>query len=231
MPNILAVAAMPEESQALVKEFSNFAEVVEIDNFPYKLWQANLGENTFYVVEGGVGEVNAASALASTISKHELQLDMVISTGTCGGMSSKTKVGNIILGEGFYYGKVDATMVGYKLGQVPDMPAKYTPSTESLTEAKQKLAGLPLTTGDICTSNVFFGPKDIAEVKTWIPDLVAVDMETTALAQIAHRFEINFLAIRCVSDLCLDDDGAGFTATKVNASDLAAAAVRQYVNG
>lgn len=227
MKHILLTAAMPEETQALLESFAKLTEIAELPNQVYPSWEWKLADNIFHLVQSGVGQVNAASAVATSLSNIDPPPEVVISFGTCGGLASKTKVGELIVGDKYFYGKVDATIIGYQLGQIPSMPAYYATPPELLTKVVQRLKhdGNTVTSGDICTSDTFFGPKDIAEANKWIPNLVAVDMESTALAQVAYLRKLTFISIRCVSDLAIDDAGASFNSQAVNASEIVATAL------
>jgi len=124
----------------------------------------------------------------------------------------------------------DATAFGYSIGQVPGMPQDYA--------ADRALSGLALAaahdesvrSGVIGSSEVFVTARRALQFREQFPDVVAVDMESAAIAQFAHTHAQPFLSVRAISDLCAPDgteflthvDGAADRSAAVVASVLAA---------
>ncbi len=51
-----------------------------------------------------------------------------------------------------------------------------------------------------------FVTADLAlRLRADFPDMLAIDMESAALAQLCHNFGVDFVSVRAVSDLCAPD--------------------------
>lgn len=150
----------------------------------------------------GIGEVNAAAAAALAIGAFHP--DTIVSVGTCGGLG-ESRVGDVLVGRTYRYCDADTATFGYEPGQIPGMPASYE-AAPALLEAARALEGVRVA--DLVTSNSFISGRERAdEVLATFPTAAGTDMESVALAQVAHLAGIDFAAVRCVSDLCAGSDG------------------------
>jgi adenosylhomocysteine nucleosidase len=51
-----------------------------------------------------------------------------------------------------------------------------------------------------------FATADLAlRLRADFPDMLAIDMESAALAQLCHNFGTGFVSVRAISDLCAPD--------------------------
>lgn len=150
----------------------------------------------------GIGMTN--SALALTVLATRCDPRLVIFAGTTGGLGVGVDLEDIIVARSALYHDADARVFGYEAGQIPQMPPNYAAASDLIRQAESALAetGLPFHTGQVGASNSFVSGPLVPPVRELFPDLVAVDMETTAGAQVCWSFDIPWLGLRAVSDLC-----------------------------
>ncbi|QGH69222.1 5'-methylthioadenosine/S-adenosylhomocysteine nucleosidase [Pseudactinotalea sp. HY158] len=177
----------------------------------------------------GIGAVNAATALTAWLRDVGRSArgsgpwpGTVVSLGSAGGLAETVSVGDVVLGRSYRYADVDAREFGYEFGQVPGMPPEY-PS--GVAPAPGETAA-HAHSGLIVTSSSFVGAELAARIRTRIPQALAVDMESAALAQACHVLGVErFVSVRGISDLCSPRAGEDFHDGLGLASSRSAAAV------
>ena len=152
------------------------------------------------LVESGLGLTQAASA--ATLAVAEFGATGLISTGSAGGMGAEVQVGDVVVGTEALYSLADATAFGhYSLGQIPKMPRRFTAVPEAIGLLRGS-GGREVHFGLVISADSFISAHNYAEVMGRFPDAMATDMETAAIAQVAHSFRVPWVAIRGISDLC-----------------------------
>jgi adenosylhomocysteine nucleosidase len=163
-------------------------------------------------VRTGIGFVNATSAGVSAILRHGGDVPL-ISAGSAGGLAKDVAVGDVVLGARLVNADADARAFGYALGQVPGMPEAYDAAPE-LADAVRRAAAyvdaeapepLVLREGTIGSGEKFATADLALRLRADFPDMLAIDMESAALAQLCHNFGVDFVSVRAVSDLCAPD--------------------------
>ena len=194
------IAAMKHEMDLILDEIESLEkEVIGSYVFHYGL----IGENEVYVVECGVGKVNAAIATTLLISKFECEF--IINTGIAGGISPlETK--DVVIGKKLIYSDFDATIFNYEVGQVPGMPKYYSPSEIKVMVIKKILnkLSIPYKEDTIYTGDSFITSMD--QLKKVNATSGATEMEGCAVAQTATRFGVDFIVIRYISDIIGKDN-------------------------
>lgn len=132
----------------------------------------------------GIGKVNSSFVASYLSAKY--QIKEIINIGFVGAFGD-FYVGETVLVSKAIYHDVDATMFGYKKGQVPNMPEFYQ-SDKTLQDKFPSYKRSTLFTGD------YFMTSEISL------DFIA-DMEATAIFQVGHRLNIPVLSVKIVSDL------------------------------
>lgn len=163
------------------------------------------------LVQSGIGKVNAAIAATLLISHYEV--DMLINTGSAGGIGEGLAVGDIVVSTQVAYHDVDATIFNYEIGQVPQMPARYIANEELInkTIAAAKMVGLHPIKGLIVTSDSFIAGKTQTEkIKKSFSDALAAEMEGAAIAQVCYQFDKPFVIVRAMSDVANEEAGLSF---------------------
>ena len=142
----------------------------------------------------GIGKVNAAAAAATLI--HLCGVRMLLNVGLSGGVQVKRNA--VIVSTRFVEHDFDLTPLGRPIGLKPGEELFSFPDAALLEAARRVL------------SDAFFGTlgsgdgfiADEKKVKYFIDefDEYACDMESAAIASVAKRNNVPFLAIRKISD-------------------------------
>src|SRR5699024_11164564 len=135
---------------------------------------------------------------------QQYQVDLVINTGSAGGIGQGLAVGDLVLSEKLAYYDVDATGFGYAYGQVPGGMPLYYEADQDLIEKFSRAAAqadLPVKKGLIVTGDSFVcDPQKIQEILAHFPQALCCEMEGASIAQTAMQFGVPFLVIRAMSD-------------------------------
>lgn len=161
-----------------------------------------LGKHDVIVVRSGIGKV--AASVTTSLLIQQYGVNMVINTGSAGGIGEGLQVGDIVFSERLAYFDVDVTAFGYDYGQLPaGMPLYFEASKYIINEMKKAAAktGQQVRSGLIVTGDSFINnPDKISKIKFHFPEALACEMEGAAIAQTAHQFNIPFLVVRAISD-------------------------------
>lgn len=158
-------------------------------------WVAASTHGNILIMRTGIGLVATANALGWAMARFTPKV--ILSTGSTGGLAPDIKVGDVVVGTEYAYGNADATAFGYARGQVPGQPTRFTGATELLEHCT-----LDLRKGLMLAGDSFVTAKNVGSMREEFPDALTTDMETTAAAQVCAAWNIPFISIRCVSDLC-----------------------------
>lgn len=164
-----------------------------------------LAGKTVLIVTSGIGLVNAAMGTSRALMLVETP--EVISAGTLGGLHADIRVGDIAAGVSTVYSCADATIFGYALGQVPQMPADYhtTEAMKARLDYLREVSPHPVMVGRVISGDVFAEAHIADGLRERFSDAIGCDMETTAIAQVCYGAEVDWVALRAVSDIA----GAG----------------------
>lgn len=161
-----------------------------------------LGNHEVIVVRSGIGKV--AASVTTSLLIQNYGVNMVINTGSAGGIGEGLEVGDIVIADRLAYYDVDVTGFGYKPGQLPGGFPLYFEASKYLVENMSKAAANTdhqVKTGLIVTGDSFIDAKDkVAGILKNFPEALACEMEGAAIAQTAYQFNIPFLIVRAMSD-------------------------------
>jgi adenosylhomocysteine nucleosidase len=194
------IGAMEEEVTILRSEMEN-KEVKVIGGSEFTTGLLHGVETV--LLRSGIGKVNAAMTTAVLI--HEFKPDVIINTGSAGGLSPELQVGDVVISTEVRHHDVDVTAFGYEYGQVPQLPAAFQ-ADELLIDiaykASEKDSELKTVKGLIATGDSFMNePARVQAIAETFPGLQAVEMEAAAIAQVAYQFDVPFVIIRALSDI------------------------------
>ncbi|MFI8523147.1 5'-methylthioadenosine/S-adenosylhomocysteine nucleosidase [Promicromonospora sukumoe] len=211
MPAAVVLVAMDDEAAPFLSLASDVGEPERVGLAEQRL--ITLGGRTVLLVRSGIGFVNTTSAAAAAILRYGTRVPL-ISAGSAGGLGKDVAVGDVVLGTRLVNADADARAFGYVLGQVPGMPEAYD-AAPALADAVRGGASAATSTGTgeqqmlregVIGSGEKFVTTDLAhQLRSDFPDMLAVDMESAALAQLSHNFGVDFVSVRAVSDLCAPD--------------------------
>lgn len=158
---------------------------------------ATLRGKSVVLTQLGIGKVNAAINLTLLLTHFEI--DIIINTGIAGGLSP-LNINDIIVSDKIYYYDVDIHFFGYQYGQVAGEPCFY--QTSKKLQEILKNSTLKFTIANVCSGDKFVSDKSLLDDILLIDNSIKVaDMESAALAHVAHRFGVEFVVIRSISDI------------------------------
>lgn len=192
------VGAMAQEVAYLLEQMENKTERKIANAIIY---QGSIKGKEVALLQSGIGKV--AAAMGTTALLQIAQPDIIINTGSAGGVAKGLKVGDVVISEQTTYYDADVTAFGYEKGQLPACPARFN-SEKTLTSLAEKVAttqGQRVVKGLICSGDSFInGGEALVKIKQDFPDVVAVEMEAAAIAQVCHAFNVPFVVVRAISD-------------------------------
>jgi adenosylhomocysteine nucleosidase len=217
----VVVVAMSDEAAPFLARASQTSEPVRVAGAEHH--RLTLGGRSVLLVRSGIGLVNATSAAAAAITAVAPRV--LVSAGSAGGLGVGIRVGDVVVGSSFVLADADARAFGYVLGQVPGMPASY-PADEALVgAASTPRDDLRVHAGLTISGDSFIDADRVARVREAYPGALATDMESAALAQTAHLFEVPFVSVRGISDLCSPVEAGEFLTHVDDAADRSATVV------
>jgi len=197
---IAVIGAMEEEVELLRATLEN-ATTETIANSEYT--QGTYKDKDVILLKSGIGKVNAA--MSTTILLEKYQPDVVINTGSAGGYDENLVVGAFVISDAVRHHDVAATIFGYEMGQVPQMPVGFKADARLMEVAEQAVAEVgehQSATGLITTGDSFMNdPVRVETVRNYFPTMKAVEMEAAAVAQVCYQFATPFVVIRALSDI------------------------------
>ncbi len=200
MMKVAILGAMDEEITLLRGALEQCTET-KIDHL--NAYVGKLGEVDVCIVKCGIGKVAASVSAVSAI--HYFKPDYVINTGSAGGFSAHLNIGDIVIGTSLRHHDADLTNFGYELGQNAGMPADYQSDralVDAALQAGQKLSGIQLEQGLICTGDSFICTDEAAQrIRDNFPQVCATEMEGVAIGQTCYLLGLPFLVIRSLSDI------------------------------
>lgn len=190
---IAIIVAMGDEEQ-LMKNVLTDKREERLVSTTYTM--GTVGNHQVALLRCGIGKVNAAVMTTELIASFAP--DIIINSGVAGGLGRNVRVGDVVVGTECSYH--DVWCGSGEWGQVQGFPARYK-APETLIENIKKDASEHMHFGLICTGDQFIcNEQMVLDIKKNFPEGLAVDMESSAIAQTSHIYNIPFLAIRVISD-------------------------------
>lgn len=191
---IAIIVAMEKELRLLLPLLAEPRTTV-IDGITFYLGDA--GNNSLIIMKSGIGKVNAALATMQLI--RQFAPDLVINTGVAGGTGSDAKILDVVVGERIAYHDVWCGPETLE-GQAAQCPLYFV--SDSKVTALPVLHGNPhIRHGLIASGDIFVSdPAVVAHIKKMYPEVLAVDMESAAIAHTCFLLNTPFFCLRVVSD-------------------------------
>ncbi|WP_417537659.1 5'-methylthioadenosine/S-adenosylhomocysteine nucleosidase [Marinomonas sp.] len=185
------------------------------------------------LLKSGIGKVNAA--VSTTLLLSEFTPEYVINIGSAGGFDPDLQVGDVVISDQVVHHDVDVTAFGYAMGQVPNMPATFSADPQLVEQAKHALltvTQVQAKVGLIGTGDSFMNdPVRVDAVRTIFPDLVAVEMEAAAVAQVCFKFGTPFVVVRSLSDIAGKESPKSFEEYLKVAAENSSLMIQQMLKG
>jgi len=139
------------------------------------IYEGNIQGKQIVLLQSGIGKV--AAAMGTTALLQLTQPDLVINTGSAGGVAEGLKVGDVIVSTETQYHDADVTAFGYAKGQLPACPVTFVSDTK-LVELVERVApqlGQHVKRGLICSGDSFIqGGERLAQIKQDFPKVPCV---------------------------------------------------------
>lgn len=211
------IAAMPEEIALLDQEMLNKASV-EIARRTFHT--GNLFGIDSIAVVARIGKV--AAAVTATTLIERWQVDAIIFVGCAGAIASQLTVGDIVVAEQLIQHDLDASPLWPKftapllemdafpthpqLKQLALQSSHQFLQTDFLTIDPKIRTQFNITTPRIYTGLIGSGDQFIhsaakrRQLQQELPELLCVEMEGAAIAQVCYEYRAPFIVIRTISD-------------------------------
>ncbi len=194
---IAVVCALKQEIKPLVAHM----HVSKKFTFEQALfYQADINGLPVTLVQGGIGRNNAVKAINYLL--QSLKIKLLISSGVAGGVRRGVNVGDLIIAENVGYSKKEEFE-----DEELQVESNFSCKKEYVQLANQLSKELEIRShcGDMLTVDKVISQTRIKRKIGYKTSFLAVDMESAAIAGIAHERGIEFAAIRSISD-DIDDD-------------------------
>ncbi|MDE5949598.1 MAG: 5'-methylthioadenosine/S-adenosylhomocysteine nucleosidase [Malacoplasma sp.] len=192
------IFAMESEITA-VKDINKDIKVYQTDFFKYYLFSQN--NQDFVFVFSGIGKANAAAATLEIIKTFSLK--KIINIGICGTNKNHLKSNDILILSRNYYLDVDATFFDYEYGQIPKEKPYFENNNELTNSIKSIFDELKIDFIECygATADSFININNYNQYNKNLFDLVScLDMEATAIKQIASKTNVQTCFIKIISD-------------------------------
>ena len=202
------IGAMDQEVNILKEKM----EVKKIDKrASMEFYVGILNGKDVVIVKCGVGKVNAA--VCTQILADKFDVEAVINTGVAGGLYKDIEIGDIVISKDAVQHDVDATVFGYKVGEIPRMDTSYFEADKDLIELAKKTCeevnpDINCYVGRVVSGDQFISDNDKKHYLINEFDGYCAEMEGAAMAQAAHLNQIPFIVLRAISDKA-DQEAAG----------------------
>lgn len=192
----IGIISAMEKERRLITPLISDAKEYTLDN--QLIIRGRIGQNEIILTKCGIGKVNAAINTYKLI--REFEPDLIINTGVAGGASLQSKIGDILVADYVAYHDVWCGP-GTQPGQVDGMDVFYTCYEPVIKASYEILGDRRFLVGLICSGDKFItSEKEIREINSLFPQVLAVDMESASIAQVCYMENVNFNIIRVISD-------------------------------
>ena len=223
------IGAMEVEVESL-KSAMNIKNVVNKASMEF--YEGSIGNTEVVVVRSGICKVNAG--ICVQILVDTFGVTHVLNTGVAGSLDARINIGDIVLSTDACYHDVDATIFGYKKGEIPQMGVHSFPADKELIEkakAAIKIAApdLGVFEGRVCSGDQFIAEKAVKDSITTDQGGMCCEMEGAGIAQACFLNKIPFVIIRAISDKADGSDVMDYPEFEKKAAKDCAALVQEMI--
>ncbi|MGI4982539.1 MAG: 5'-methylthioadenosine/adenosylhomocysteine nucleosidase [Janthinobacterium lividum] len=213
------LAALPEEIAGLVEQLS----APRVARWGQRDFHGGLLHGRPCVVAlSRIGKVAAAASAATLI--HRFDVSAIVFSGVAGGIAPGVRVGDVVVADTLLQHDLDASPLFPRfevplLGRArfdtdPALSGRLARAADGfLPHAPMREDGAPprLHRGMIASGDRFVsGDAGRAALRGALPGLLAVDMESAAVAQVCHEHDVPFAVVRTISDAADDHAAVSF---------------------
>jgi adenosylhomocysteine nucleosidase len=221
---------------AMEIEVESLKEAMEVKNTVKKasmeFFEGTLGNTEVVVVRSGICKVNAG--ICVQILADTFGVTHVLNTGAAGSLDARINIGDIVLSTDACYHDVNATVFGYKKGEIPQLGVQAFPADKELIgKAKEaiKIAApdLGVFEGRVCSGDQFISEKEVKDAIISDFGGMCVEMEGAGIAQACYLNDLPFVIIRAISDKADGSDIMDYPEFEKKAAHDCAALVLQMI--
>ena len=169
------------------------------------IWEGALESEPVVLVVAGMGKV--AAAMAAQFVCDAYRPLALISVGLAGGVGEPGERGRLIVATGAVQHDFDARPLTSKKGLLPGLGV-ITLAADHVVAERLRIAALKVVeraqivvSGVVLTGDQIVTSRDVRDsVLRDFPDGACFDMETAAVAQVAHQNQVPWGAVRITSD-------------------------------
>ncbi|TCE52783.1 5'-methylthioadenosine/S-adenosylhomocysteine nucleosidase [Bifidobacterium longum] len=203
MKTVAIIGALDEEVALIAKSLTHVTHTAKGSLDIVSGTVDSFGSDVIKVAAtvGGMGLVNAAATTQLLID--EIAPDAVIFSGIAGNLNTHLHINDVVLGGTLRYLDTDMRLVGQWKPGTADAPVEEFHSDDRLLEVADEAlanAGITHITGIIASGNYFVDTPQKVEEVIRLTGADAVEMEGSAVAQVAARNNVPALVIRALSD-------------------------------
>ncbi|WP_418885132.1 5'-methylthioadenosine/adenosylhomocysteine nucleosidase [Borreliella carolinensis] len=203
--NILIISATKAEIEEINKILQNKKSIsIEKHRRKKKITVGKVVDHNIITIATGVGKINTALWTSYIISKYKIS--HIIGAGVASGIYSNKnkfiKIGDVAISTETISYDFDLHKFGYEIGHVPEYPKKFKANNALIRKtSKIKINNIILYMGLIITGDQFIDHQTFQEIPEEFESAIAIDMEGSAMAQVAYSFKIPFIIVRGISDI------------------------------
>lgn len=196
MKKIGIIFATREELEETKKLFKDEAIVHSI--YELKIYECSNQNITCFLVESGMGKVNAARSTQILIDS--MKVDYVLNVGVAGSVSRNINKCDIVVADKLVQHDFDLRPLGYEKGEIHNV-GKYVDCDKKLVEIAKKIkVDTKVEVGVIASGDIFITDEKMGAKINKNFGALCVEMEGAAVAQVCHLCKMPFLVIRSISD-------------------------------
>lgn len=229
MNKIGIIGAMELEVEEL-KAAMSVSKIEKKANMQF--YEGTLNNASVVIVRSGVGKVNAA--LCTQILADLFEVTHIINTGVAGSLNPKLDIGDILISSDALHHDVDATIFGYKPGEVPQLGLREFPADERLAQLAKETCekvnpDVHAVLGRVVSGDQFISGNEIKErlIREYQGD--CAEMEGASIAHGAYLNSIPFVIIRAISDKADNSAEMDYPVFEAAAAKHSAALVKELV--
>lgn len=197
MKKIGLVVAMKEETEYILDKLGND---IRKDNIcGYEIDCYNINNKNIYLINSGIGEINAAAATMLLICKYGVEI--IINFGIAGALISEINIGDLLIAKDIIHTDFDASaFFSIPKGRYLDKSTTELVCDNKLIALAEKLYGKSIRKVRIASADKFVATKKIKQelINEFNADIC--EMESAGIIRVAQRANIPALFIKTISD-------------------------------
>lgn len=189
MEKVICIIGAVKEEVAELKRAMNIRETWHTRTSSF--WAGTLSGREVVLVRSGMGKTRASEALRQVCERFVPSL--ILSMGYAGAVAPQLKIGDLIVADKILELAGDRVGTDWTAKQeIREVPFKPFP-------IEKRLEGEYVRGGLLTVDEVIYKPENKKSLGKHYP-VLAVEMETSALARMAQEKKIPFLSLRSISD-------------------------------